>query len=523
MSPTTPRHKRLALKGAFAEYRASSTPPDSRVNKHLAIPPLTPSSRHSSPGIDRLQSRYVADELIPRRLTPTPDLRLKSKDKVRRRMSKYHSFDHAVQLLRDAKNVVVLSGAGISTSLDIPDFRSDNGFYARLSSDIGLSTAEEFFSIDFFTHNNGSFWENVKPLLPQYAHTKSGEYQNVDPKVKTPVSKPRYSSAHALLAMLQSRGALLTNYTQNIDGLEFAAGVKKDYVIQCHGSWDTASCITCGKTISARKYLPIVHENGRPMCKCAGSELSNVSPVKPLLKKRAKKRKRALYEGDSDHSSDDGTSIPKGLYKPDITFFGEAIPEAYDTRLAADKGKVDLLLIMGTSLKVRPVKSMLVDFEHVPQIWINRERYSGRSVDMPGVHVDIELLGECDLVVEELCRKAGCPLDKFLWREDEKIFPVRAKEKAARHSPQKRDGAKAVLLGGAAQNGTNLGAKAKSHSCDDVKAGNDTVLEEEKQSLLSDVQPVQPPNDIRIISDLDAEWRWRISKRPLTAPSTNGG
>lgn len=39
-------------------------------------------------------------------------------------------IDKIVQLMSEAKNVLVLTGAGVSTSCGIPDFRSENGVYA---------------------------------------------------------------------------------------------------------------------------------------------------------------------------------------------------------------------------------------------------------------------------------------------------------------------------------------------------------------------------------------------------------
>lgn len=127
-SPTTPLHKRLAIVDARGN-RASSTPPANRLNQHLLLPTITPSSRHSSPGIDHLLSRerLRTEELIPRRLTMSPIPKLRDKDRTRKRLTQYHSVEHAVELFKSAKNVVVLTGAGISTSLNIPDFRSSTG------------------------------------------------------------------------------------------------------------------------------------------------------------------------------------------------------------------------------------------------------------------------------------------------------------------------------------------------------------------------------------------------------------
>lgn len=41
--------------------------------------------------------------------------------------------------------------------------------------------------------------------------------------------------------------------------------------------------------------------------------------------------------------------------KPDIVFFGEGLPEGFHTAMAKDKDECDLLIVIGSSLKVRPV------------------------------------------------------------------------------------------------------------------------------------------------------------------------
>lgn len=51
------------------------------------------------------------------------------------------SVADAAELIRNAKRIVVLCGAGISVSCGIPDFRSANGLYATLAS-LGLPVAE---------------------------------------------------------------------------------------------------------------------------------------------------------------------------------------------------------------------------------------------------------------------------------------------------------------------------------------------------------------------------------------------
>lgn len=41
--------------------------------------------------------------------------------------------------------------------------------------------------------------------------------------------------------------------------------------------------------------------------------------------------------------------------KPDIVFFGENLPEMFHRAMKQDKDEVDLLIVIGSSLKVRPV------------------------------------------------------------------------------------------------------------------------------------------------------------------------
>ena len=52
------------------------------------------------------------------------------------------------------------------------------------------------------------------------------------------------------------------------------------------------------------------------------------------------------------------------LLKPDITFFGEKLTDDFDNSLAEDRFMVDLLLVIGTSLKVSPVAEILCEYQN---------------------------------------------------------------------------------------------------------------------------------------------------------------
>jgi NAD-dependent deacetylase sirtuin 2 len=71
-----------------------------------------------------------------------------------------------------------------------------------------------------------------------------------------------------------------------------------------------------------------------------------------------------------------------GYVKPDIVFFGESLPKRYFELSMSDLPRADLLLVLGTSLKVQPFASLI---DHVddkcPRVLINREAVGLASGD----------------------------------------------------------------------------------------------------------------------------------------------
>lgn len=108
------------------------------------------------------------------------------------------------------------TGAGISTSAGIPDFRSpDTGLYANLAR-LNLPYAEAVFDISYFRNNPLPFYTLAQELYP-------GKY--------------RPTITHSFINLLFEKGRLLKLFTQNIDCLEREAGVPGDMIVEAHGSF----------------------------------------------------------------------------------------------------------------------------------------------------------------------------------------------------------------------------------------------------------------------------------------------
>ncbi|KAF5870134.1 putative chromatin regulatory protein sir2 protein [Botrytis fragariae] len=303
----------------------------------------------------------------------------------------YNTVDDAIDLIRHAKKIIVITGAGISTSLGIPDFRSANGLYAQFGH-LNLDDPQEIFNINKFKEDPSIFFGVAKAILPEIV---------------------RYSPTHQFIALLQRKGKLLTNYTQNIDNIEDLAGIIPEKVIHCHGSFATATCQVCGHQVEGEKIFDEIKAGKIPRCKRANCPPSSQSTRKrKRISVGGKKKKNGQYSDDNE--SDD---IPEpGIMKPDITFFGENLPDVFSDRLSKhDRDQVDLVITIGTSLKVAPVSEVVPYLpSHVPQIQINRDPIGHLAFD-------IDLVGECDVVVSKICKELGWELKHSMIPKDQEI------------------------------------------------------------------------------------------------------
>ncbi|KAF8587866.1 SIR2-domain-containing protein [Ramaria rubella] len=288
----------------------------------------------------------------------------------RERLTRYNTITDVMDLLIKSQRIMVLSGAGISVSSGIPDFRSKNGLYQMLKStdEFDLDDPQQMFDLEFFKENPHIFYSFAKEIYPSN-HTPS--------------------LAHRFIKLLENRQKLLRNYTQNIDDLESSAGIET--VLQCHGSFSKATCLQCGTQFPGNTIEADVLAQRVPICK-----LCPTAPTKPVKKNK----KPADRWNGGDESDSDGDNMPRAILKPNITFFGEKLTDKFDKLLRLDRDSVDLLIVMGTSLKVTPVSEILSHIPHsVPQILINK-------TPIKHMNADIVLLGNADSIVDFLCTTA---------------------------------------------------------------------------------------------------------------------
>lgn len=126
------------------------------------------------------------------------------------------------EIIKKSDNIVVFTGAGVSTESNIPDFRSAGGLYS--SQKYGYQP-EVILSHSFFMEQPKVFFDFYRNCMV---------YREAQP-----------NDCHKALAALEEMGKVKAVITQNIDGLHQKAGSKN--VLELHGSIHSNHCMKCGK------------------------------------------------------------------------------------------------------------------------------------------------------------------------------------------------------------------------------------------------------------------------------------
>lgn len=150
------------------------------------------------------------------------------------------SILRVAELIRQSSQVVVITGAGISTPSGIPDFRSStNSLWNNVD-------AMEVASIKSFNRNPQNFYDWIRPLAAK-------------------IQRAKPNKGHAALAQMEHAGFIHSIITQNIDGLHQKANSKN--VIEIHGNTLTMTCNNCGnKENSSNQMNNFVEKGNMPRC-----------------------------------------------------------------------------------------------------------------------------------------------------------------------------------------------------------------------------------------------------------------
>jgi NAD-dependent SIR2 family protein deacetylase len=214
--------------------------------------------------------------------------------------------------LLSAGDVVVLSGAGLSTESGIPDYRGATGSLRRHTP---------------MTYQ--TFTRDPRGRHRYWARSHVGWRQ---------IAGARPNAGHRSVAALQAAGAVEQVITQNVDGLHQAGGARD--VTELHGGLDRTVCLACGD-VADRAELDARLRAANPGFRPEGTD--EVNP-----------------DGDVELPDEalDGfvmvgcLACGGGPLKPDVVFFGETVPRARVDHCFSLVDRARSLLVLGSSLTV---------------------------------------------------------------------------------------------------------------------------------------------------------------------------
>ena len=197
--------------------------------------------------------------------------------------------------LDDARQVVILTGAGISTDSGIPDFRGPQGLWTKNPE------AEKMATLSVYQSDPEVRKRSWKWRLETQAATR----------------KP--NSGHEALLRLEDRGVLHTLVTQNVDGLHQAAGSSLEKVVEIHGTIHEVECLSCHERAPMARALDrVLAGEEDPPCRSCG-----------------------------------------GILKSATISFGQGLVQCDLQRADRASRECDLLLAIGTTLGVYPIAGMV--------------------------------------------------------------------------------------------------------------------------------------------------------------------
>lgn len=226
--------------------------------------------------------------------------------------------------LAAAQRVVVLTGAGLSTSSGIPDFRGPQGVWTRRQP--------------VYYHE---FLRSEEKRIEHWDYKLEGWHA---------FREARPNAAHEALARLERQGRLHLLITQNIDGLHQAAGNSAARIVEVHGTNAEVECVECGRrSPSQEAFETFERTRACPLCACGGPlKTATISFGQPLSQKMLQRAISAAAEADlfmslgSTLTVEPAASIPLAAVERKIPYAVINIGETAHDRLATWRVEADL-------------------------------------------------------------------------------------------------------------------------------------------------------------------------------------
>lgn len=270
-------------------------------------------------------------------------------------------LDTLANFVEEHPRLVVITGAGLSTSSGIPAYRDKNGTWLRTTP----------IQHNDFISSHGSrqrYWARSMVGWPS-------------------MQKAQPNKGHMALEKMEAAGLIALLVTQNVDCLHQRAGHKN--IVDLHGSLDRVQCLSCS-AIVARTQMQVWLEARNPNLH------QPLSVMKP--------------DGDADITDAliDSIVIPScpecgGILKPDVVFFGGTIPRPRVERVNAAILGCDALLVVGSSLQVFSGFRLCRDAHRQGLPIACLTRGVTRADEMLSLKVD----ADCEHGLEELAQKLG--------------------------------------------------------------------------------------------------------------------
>ncbi|WP_433414441.1 NAD-dependent protein deacetylase [Microtetraspora malaysiensis] len=207
-------------------------------------------------------------------------------------------------------DVVVLSGAGLSTESGIPDYRGESGRRRRA---------------DPMTYQ--TFVGSAAARRRYWARSHLGWRH---------IARAAPNAGHRAVTGLQRRGLLAGVITQNVDGLHQSSGARD--VIELHGSLDRVRCLGCG----ARTPRQALDDRLRAANPDWHAEVGAINPDGDAV----------LADDRVDAFQVVGCPGCGGVLKPDVIFFGENVPRTRVDDCYRLIERAGMVLVLGSSLTV---------------------------------------------------------------------------------------------------------------------------------------------------------------------------